>query len=79
MVKSSPAHEEGGINVEPTDLVIGAQLCCWETASNEAYPNLVERLPTMSERVWRLEQQGTYDEYRARYEALTNLTETICR
>ena len=78
-VKSSPAYEDGGISVEPTDQVIGAQFCCWETQASDIYNKLVRRLPTMCERVWRLEKQGTYDEYLAKYIALKDLTETICK
>ncbi|MBP0990023.1 MAG: family 20 glycosylhydrolase [Oscillospiraceae bacterium] len=76
--EGSPASVEGGISVEPTDQVIGTQVCCWETQYYQVYVRLAQRLPTMCERVWRLEKQGTYDEYVVRYEALEDMIETIC-
>lgn len=73
----SPAFGDG-IRVEPTDQVIGAQLCCWETAAHTVYGALKDRIPIVSERVWNLEKQGSYENYTARYEKIRLLAEKIC-
>jgi hexosaminidase len=41
-----------GINVPPTPLVLGAQMCAWEQADSTELPSLRQRLAAMSERTW---------------------------
>ncbi len=40
------------INITPTPLVIGAQMCSWEQHEDIEIPTLRGRLPAMSERIW---------------------------
>lgn len=53
----------GGITVEPTDRVIGAQLCAWEQSQERELPSLRRRLPTMIERVWNSSVGASYEKF----------------
>jgi hexosaminidase len=55
-----------GIDVPPTPLVIGAQMCAWEQAANIEIPTLRERLAAMSERLWDHKTRRTFADFSAR-------------
>ncbi len=40
------------VELAPTKMVLGAQICAWEQAEMREIPSLRKRLPMMSERVW---------------------------
>jgi hexosaminidase len=42
----------GGLDVEPTDRVLGAQLCAWEQPDSLELPSIRRRLAALSERTW---------------------------
>ena len=51
------------INVEPTDMVLGAQISAWECTYEEDIGRILESLSTMSERLWNLECSHTVDSF----------------
>lgn len=51
------------INVEPTDMVLGAQISAWESTHEEDIGKILESLSTLSERTWNLERLYTTDEF----------------
>ncbi len=55
-----------GINVKPTDQVMGAQMCSWALADNREVPFLRRRLAAMSERVWSGSRDGDFQDFSAR-------------
>ncbi len=63
----TPAYNP--IQVEPTDQIIGAQMCAWENMPQYDLPAVMWRLPAMSERIWVPEMNsGDYADYKFRYE-----------
>ncbi|MEO0468782.1 MAG: family 20 glycosylhydrolase [Bacteroidota bacterium] len=42
------------IQVTPTPLIIGGQMCAWEQPADAEIPSLRKRLPVMNERLWQL-------------------------
>lgn len=55
--------------LEPTDTVIGAQICAWEQGGEAQMPTLRDRLPAMSERSWDVDGKNDWAEYSKRYAA----------
>jgi hexosaminidase len=55
-----------GIDVPPTPLVIGAEMCAWEQEARIEIPSLRERLAAMSERLWDHKTQRTFADFSAR-------------
>lgn len=53
---SSLAHPQG-IQLEPTNQIIGAQLCSWDNKETDELNDLRFRLPAMCERVWSHDKQ----------------------
>ncbi len=51
------------INVEPTDMVLGAQISAWECTHEEDIGRILENLSTMSERTWNVDLHHTADEF----------------
>ncbi|MEL7532522.1 MAG: family 20 glycosylhydrolase [Bacteroidota bacterium] len=51
------------IQVEQSDLVIGAQMCAWEQAALVEFPSLRKRLPVFIERIWNTEKKVSYDQF----------------
>ena len=49
------------LQVEPTDQVIGAQVCIWGTTYEQEISRAVENLGAMSERVWNITPISNYD------------------
>lgn len=54
------------INVEPTDQVIGAMLCLWESTFEEEITRGINNLTAMSERVWNVTGKVTSSEFFAK-------------
>ncbi len=50
-VKTSPATENP-YQFEPTDQIIGAQMCSWEQKDKHQYERLIHRIPPFAENVW---------------------------
>ncbi len=63
--KQSAAYPDG-IDVAPTPLVTGAQMCAWEQPAEAEIPSLRHRLPAMSERLWDHESQRTFADFSTR-------------
>jgi hexosaminidase len=65
------------ITVEPTQLVLGAQLCAWEQGEDIEVSTIRRRLPAMSERLWSPDANRSYQDFAARLDltdaALTRL------
>jgi hexosaminidase len=57
------------INVNPTPLVHGAEMCAWEQADKTELPSLRQRLAAMSERLWNPEAGRSYQDFSARLNA----------
>jgi len=57
------------IQIEPTDRVIGAQMCVWEQAAYKAIPSLRKRLAAMSERTWNPKAGRTYKDFNERFQS----------
>ena len=55
-----------GIDVSPTPLIIGAQMCAWEQPAEVEIPSLRERVPAISERVWDHKTQREYADFSKR-------------
>ncbi len=56
------------IQLEKTNLIIGAQMCAWEQAGEVEIPSLRKRLPAMAERIWNKEEKIPYNEFMQRLE-----------
>lgn len=54
------------ITVEPTQLVLGAQLCAWEQGEDIEVSSIRRRLPAMSERLWNPDANRSYQDFAAR-------------
>jgi hexosaminidase len=54
------------ITVDPTPLVLGAEMCAWEQAEKTEVPSLRQRLPAMSERLWNPGDGRDYQDFAAR-------------
>lgn len=53
--------------MEPSDRIIGAQICAWEQGGEAQIPSLRSRLSAMSERVWTVDGLRTWDDFSSRY------------
>ncbi|MEJ6573243.1 MAG: family 20 glycosylhydrolase [Akkermansiaceae bacterium] len=58
----------GGIDVEKTSQVIGAQMCAWEQKDEVEIPSLRKRLPTLSQRIWNPDSKKDFKEFSKRLE-----------
>ncbi len=61
----SPAFEKP-IQVQPTDQIIGAQMCAWEQPDELELPSLRHRVPAMAERIWNPQAGRTFADFEAR-------------
>lgn len=59
-----------GIEVEPTDDVLGAQVCMWEADDLHSAALVRQTLVTLSERGWNLERQMSFEAFWSRAAAL---------
>lgn len=57
------------IQIEPTDRVIGAQMCVWEQAEYKTVPGLRKRLAAMSERIWNPKAGRAYEDFNRRFQS----------
>lgn len=53
--------------IEPTPLVLGAQVCNWEQTERYVIPSARKRVPAMVERVWNPEAGKTYADFEHRW------------
>lgn len=60
------------IQIDKSDLVIGAQMCAWEQAQENEIPSLRKRLPAFMERVWNNAEKISYNELIKRMTFLDN-------
>jgi len=60
------------IQVDKSDLVIGAQMCAWEQPDSAEVPSLRKRLPALAERSWNEEEKISYDVFFERMNVLDN-------
>ena len=51
------------IQLEPTNLIQGAQMCAWEQAAEKEIPSLRKRLPALNERIWNTNQKLSYEDF----------------
>lgn len=58
------------IQIDKSDLVIGAQMCSWEQEEKTEIPSLRKRLPFFVERIWNTEKILPYVEINKRVEEL---------
>ncbi len=58
-----------GVIVEPSPLVIGAQMCAWEQPETVEIPSLRGRVPAMSERLWNPAAGKEFSHFDARFRA----------
>jgi hexosaminidase len=58
-----------GIDVPPTPLLIGAQMCSWEQEANIEIATLRQRLAAMSERVWDHKTRRTFADFTIRLQS----------
>jgi hexosaminidase len=69
----------GGLTVEPTDRVLGAQLCAWEQPDSLELPSIRRRLAAMSERTWNERAGKNAADFAARLETWDALLEHLVR
>ena len=51
------------IQLDKSNLVIGAQMCAWEQTDEAEIPSLRRRIPTFSERIWNTEQKISFKSF----------------
>ncbi|MBX2877199.1 MAG: family 20 glycosylhydrolase [Saprospiraceae bacterium] len=56
------------IQVDKSDLVIGAQMCAWEQKEEVEIPSLRQRLPAFVERIWNTKEKISFEEWKKRIE-----------
>ncbi len=74
--KKSPAHLNP-IHVQPTDSVLGAQLCAWECTFERELPEVLEKLPALSERTWNIRRYAEDDEFKEKLDALMPVSKKL--
>lgn len=67
------------IVIEPTPLLLGAQMCSWEQPEPVELPSLRRRLPAMSERIWNPDAGRTFADFSARLEAADSRLDRLLR
>jgi len=63
--KHSVAYGEG-IDVAPTEQVLGAQMCAWDQADDIEIQSIRKRLPAMCERIWSPDAKCGFKDFAAR-------------
>lgn len=56
------------IQVEPTQQIIGAQMCAWENEAHYDLPAIQWRLPAMSDKIWIPQTENTFENFQFRYQ-----------
>jgi hexosaminidase len=69
----------GGLDVAPTDRVLGAQLCAWEQPDSLELPSIRRRLAAMSERTWNEHADKNAADFATRLEKWDTLLEQLVR
>jgi N-acetyl-beta-hexosaminidase len=67
------------IQLEPSDRVIGGQMCAWEQTDVMEIPSLRRRLPAMSERIWGPALGRGFADFEARLAATDHLLQKLIR
>ena len=67
--KHSPATLNP-FNLQPTEKIIGAQLCAWEAPFEYEINFVIENLAALSERVWSVERQCSDEEFVKKFRVL---------
>ena len=67
------------IHVQPTDQVIGAQLCAWECTYEQEIQQVKEKLAALLERTWTIRRYLNNEQFRVRMEHLVGLADRILR
>ena len=62
------------IQLDKSNLVIGAQMCAWEQTDEAEIPSLRRRIPTFSERIWNTEQKISFKSF---YSKLDNTDDKL--
>ena len=62
--KSRATHNP--INLPPTDQVLGAQICAWESTYDQEINRILENLATLSERTWNLTRTCSHGVFAAK-------------
>lgn len=86
----SPYINTGGVQIEPSDQVIGGQLLAWGDHIEKQFENvedgvkeemrlLLERLPALSENTWNKEKSRTFEEFIADADALNDKLKPILK
>ncbi|NRB53964.1 MAG: family 20 glycosylhydrolase [Saprospiraceae bacterium] len=66
------------IQVDRSELVIGAQMCAWEQKEQVEIPSLRQRLPAFVERIWNTEEEISFEEWKKRIQVQdVNLSKLI--
>ena len=65
------------INIQPTDQVLGANMCSWGLKYEGLIGRLMENLAAMSERVWTVERKRDYDTYVRAYANLYRIASRL--
>jgi len=68
---------KGVMEVEPTDGVIGSQMCAWESGGEIHIAALRRSLAAMAERVWNLDAGQTYEQFEKRLNMTNNQLESL--
>lgn len=67
------------IQLDPTPLVLGAQMCAWEQQEDVEIPSIRKRLPALNERIWNTENNPGYDSFIASLEQLDSKLSLIIK
>lgn len=63
--------------LQPSPLVIGAQMCAWEQPQDVEIPSLRQRLPAMSERIWSPDLGRSAADFQKRLQTTDRLYESL--
>jgi len=74
--KKSPAHLNP-INIQPTDAVLGGELCVWECTYEQEIGEAREKLAALSERTWNIRRYLEDGEFRAKLDSLLPLARVL--
>ena len=74
--KKSPAHLNP-INIQPTDSVLGAQLCAWECTYEREIDEVREKLAALSERTWNIRRYAEDEEFKEKLDAVLPIARAL--
>lgn len=67
------------INVQPTDQVLGAEICAWEDSYEGEVDAVRRRLAALSERTWTISRKLEDSEFLPALERLLGIVESLCK